>query len=54
MTPAVHCTVYSVQYTETNSVKSLYAVTSTSVQRCNECTRSHQLRTMNVRSLSTP
>jgi hypothetical protein len=39
----VHCTVYS----RINSVKSLYAVTSTPY---NECTRLHQLRTMNVRS----
>jgi len=38
----VHCTVYS----RINSVKSLYAVTSTPY---NECTRLHQLRTMNVR-----
>jgi hypothetical protein len=43
----VHCTVYS----RINSVKSLYAIASTPY---NECTRLHQLRTMNVRSLSTP
>ena len=43
----VHCTVYS----RIDSVKSLYAVTSTPY---NECKQLHQLRTMNVRSLSTP
>ncbi len=46
MNPTVHCIVYSLQYTETYSVKSLYAVTSTPYY---ESTRSHQLRTMNVR-----
>jgi hypothetical protein len=34
---------------QSHSVKSLYAVTSTPYH---ECTRSHQLRTMNVRSLA--